>query len=161
MHIHKIASRLLTLIFATCVGVCGAQQIKLAPTSRTVYKCTVAGKVVYTDEPCLGARLIHVEPTRGMDQDSGKRRIGADINNERMREGLAEAIRPITGMDRQQLDKATRRRKLEPAASAECAKLDDSIAVAERSEHSTAASDRSRIEQKLLQERLRQKKLGC
>ena len=45
--------------------------VKLPPTSRTVYKCQEGAKTVYSDEPCLGAQRINVEPTRGLDKSSG------------------------------------------------------------------------------------------
>jgi hypothetical protein len=60
------------------------QAQKLPPVSRTVFKCQVVGKVVYTDAPCLGAQQIDVEPTRGLNQTSGQKRIGTDVMHEQI-----------------------------------------------------------------------------
>lgn len=74
--------------FAFAVGLVLACSIVLAvaafaqslpPPSRTVFKCEEAGKVVYSDSPCLGARQIDVEPTRGVNQITGKRLTGPDV----------------------------------------------------------------------------------
>jgi hypothetical protein len=74
----------------------------LPPPSRTMYKCKVNGTTTYSDMPCLGAEKLEVEPTRGVSKLSGSERIGSDVSRERWREGLAEAVRPITGMDAKQ-----------------------------------------------------------
>ncbi len=103
----------------------------LPPPSRTVFKCDVAGKVVYSDSPCLGATKIDVEPTRGANQTTGKELTGADVRRERQREGLAEAVRPITGMDAQQFNVAANRTKLTSEAQGKCRKLDTQIPAAE------------------------------
>lgn len=59
----------------------------LPPSSRTVFKCEVAGKVVYSDTPCLGASKVDVEPTRGKDakqmEVAGKRmKLSADAQGQ-------------------------------------------------------------------------------
>ena len=69
---------LICMIMASTLG--HAQ--KLSPVSRTVFKCQVAGKTVYSDSPCLGAKQIDVEPTRGLNQTSGRVRVGADVARE-------------------------------------------------------------------------------
>lgn len=65
---------------------------------RTVYKCSINGKVVYTDDPCLGAQKVDVEPTRGLNKSTGRELSGADVSRERRRETFAEGVKPITGM---------------------------------------------------------------
>lgn len=40
------------------------------------------------------------------------------------REGLANALRPLTGMNREQFDQAGRRTRLDAATQAECKRLD-------------------------------------
>jgi hypothetical protein len=126
----------------------------LPPPSRTVYKCEVAGKVVYSDSPCLGARTVDVEPTRGANQITGQRLTGQDVQRERNREQLAEAIRPITGMDTKQFDAATRRVKLSQDAQAQCKALDTQIPAAEADEAKSSGTDRKEVQVRLL--RLRQ-----
>lgn len=71
----------------------------LPQPSRTVFRCEVEGKVTYSDSPCLGARRIQIEPTRGVSKLSGSERIGNDVRVERHREIMAEALQPLTGMD--------------------------------------------------------------
>jgi len=138
-----------------------AQTQKLPPTSRTVYKCEVNKKVVYSDEPCLGAKRIDVEPTRGLDQASGKRRIGADVLREKNREAFADAVKPLTGMDAKGIQVNGRRQKLSTSAKTECVALDDQVAAAEMREKAVKSSELSEAQQELLSMRKRQRKLGC
>jgi hypothetical protein len=107
---------------------------KLAPTSRSVFKCEVAGKVAYSDSPCLGAQKIDVEPTRGLSKTSGREQVGNDVRREQHREMFADAIRPLTGMDAKQLDVQGRRMKLTTDAQGECRRLDAEIPIAEKQE---------------------------
>jgi hypothetical protein len=154
----------------TCLGislvaaaVVHAQSNKLPPASRTVYKCTVDGKVVYSDSPCLAAERLEVEPTRGMDTSTGKRARGADVRKELRDEQLADALKPLTGMNAKQLDQAGKRRKLEPQARAECAQLDSAIPASERQEGDASldATQKSAVQQRLLADRQRYRQLRC
>ena len=111
-----------------------AQTQKLPPTSRSVFKCEVAGKVVYSDAHCLGAQKIDVEPTRGLSKTSGREQVGNDVRHEQYREMFADAVRPLTGMDAKQLDAQGRRMKLTTDAQQECRRLDAEIPVAEKQE---------------------------
>ena len=61
---------------------------RLSPPSRTVFKCEVDGKVTYSDEACLGAKCLDVEPTRGLNKSSGQERVGADVRKERRNEQI-------------------------------------------------------------------------
>lgn len=92
----------------------------LPSPSRTLFKCVIGGKVSYSDSPCLGAEKIDIEPTRGVSKLSGSERIGNDVRREQHRELIAEAIRPIAGMDAKQMDIFGRRMKLTPDAPREC-----------------------------------------
>ena len=77
-------------IAVACIAVSvNAQAPKLPNPSRTVFKCQVAGKVVYSDDPCLGAQRIDVQPTRGLDKSSGRQKSGADVDREKNPWGLA------------------------------------------------------------------------
>lgn len=107
---------------------------KLPTTSRTVYKCEDGGKVHYSDAPCLGAKKIDVEPTRGLDKSSGSTRTGSDVVREKHREIFADAVRPLTGMDSKQLETAGRRQSLTSTAQKDCKWLDGEILVAEQAE---------------------------
>jgi hypothetical protein len=138
-----------------------AQTPKLPQTSRTVYKCVVDKKVVYSDEPCLGAKRIDVEPTRGLDQASGKRRIGSDVLREKNREAFADGLKPLTGMDAKALQVNGRRQKLSANAQTECLALDDQVPEAELREKAVKGSELGAVQQELLTMRKRQRKLGC
>jgi hypothetical protein len=138
-------------IGAICMTLVVASQAQsLPPPSRTVFKCEVAGKVVYSDSPCLGARKVDVEPTRGADKSTGKERVGADVSRERQREAFAEAVKPITGMNAKQFDIATNRTKLTGEAQSQCRKLDAQIPEAEADEAKAVGPDRQDAQVRLL-----------
>ncbi|NRF71417.1 DUF4124 domain-containing protein [Aquincola sp. S2] len=137
-----------------------AQPTGLRHSNGNVYRCDVDGKVTYSDEPCLGAKRVDVQPTRGLDKSSGKERTGADVARERRREGLAEALRPVTGMDAKQFDAEGRRHRLQPADKAECRWLDASIARLEASEKA-ATGEATATQRDLLSQRRRYLDLRC
>jgi len=138
-----------------------AQATKLPPPARTVYKCVINGKTTFSDEPCLGAEKINVEPTRGIDKSTGTSRKGADVHREEFKEAIAEAVKPLTGMNARELDATHRRLMLEPAARLECAQLDRHIAGGESDERAATQTQRSAVQQQLLIDRQRHRKLGC
>ncbi|MBB1073452.1 hypothetical protein HUU62_03390 [Rhodoferax sp. 4810] len=156
MHIRFLVFPLLAFM----VSAFGHAQ-SLPPVSRTVFKCQVAGKTVYSDAPCLGAKQINVEPTRGLDQTSGRRQMGADVMHERGREAFAEALRPITGMDAKQLAVQGRRNKLSSESQQECRRLDGEISTAQKDEKAAAGPDLKDVQAKLFQKRSRFRELGC
>jgi hypothetical protein len=134
---------------------------KLPPPSRTVYKCEVKGKVVYSDDPCLGAKKMEIEPTRGLNQSTGVKREGADVRREHHREGLAAALRPLTGMDAKKFDKEGRRMKLQPEAQRECRLLDRSIPAHENKERLAGIHEREAAQRELHALRVRARELKC
>jgi hypothetical protein len=136
-----------------------AQQ--LPPVSRIVFKCQVAGKTVYSDSPCLSARQIDVEPTRGLNQTSGRVRKGADVLHEQGREAFAEAVRPLTGMDAKQLAVAVRRNQLSPEAQRQCPLLDGDLSAAQQDEKTATSSDLKEVQMKLFLLRKRFQELRC
>lgn len=154
-------------LFATIVPILAA----LAPAtsfpqhlpspSRTVYKCTIAGKTAYSDEPCRGAGKLEIEPTRGINSISGRKIVGADVHREQRRETMAEAIRPLTGMDAQQFDSHGRRQKLKLAERRECAALDEAIANAENEEAQTKGDVRLAVQEQLFVMRKRFRDTRC
>ncbi len=115
------------LLFASSVAIAAG----LPAPSRTVYKCEEGKKVYYSDAPCIGAQKIDIQPTRGLNKSSGRELMGADVQRERTREQVAEAIRPITGLNAKQLDQFGRRTKLSQEAQQQCRTLDQSIPMAE------------------------------
>tara|TARA_B100001105_G_scaffold246562_1_gene230386 strand:+ start:2992 stop:3447 length:456 start_codon:yes stop_codon:yes gene_type:complete len=124
---------------------------KLPPASRTVYKCEQQGRVVYSDTPCLGAQKLDIEPTRGLDASSGRARTGADVQREKQRELVAEAVRPLSGMNSREFDRAARRTQLPAASQRACGALDESIPRLERREQQAAEGpSRQAVQRELL-----------
>ena len=133
----------------------------LPEPSRTVFKCMVAGKTVYTDEPCLAGQRVDVEPTRGLNKATGRESEGADVARERRREALAEGLRPLTGMDSKQFDIHAKRVQLSPEVRRECAQLDTEILIGESREHSADPRGRTEIQHALLVQRQQHERLKC
>lgn len=148
----------LTALFLVTIH---ASAQSLPPPAKTVFRCEEGGKVVYSDAPCFGARKIDVEPTRGVSKLSGKERIGSTVQNERLHEQIAEAVRPITGMNPQQLDTFGRRQKLSSAAQRECLRLDEEVMAAERDERVAKGPVLADIQARLFGLRKRFRELGC
>lgn len=138
-----------------------AQSVKLPPPSRTVYKCTTDGKTVYSDNPCVGAQRLDIEPTRGMDSMTGAARAGADVRRERHRETLAEAVKPLTGKDAKGFEKDRRRLQLAPTVQRECARLDGTLTAQERAEREAKPTNLQHAQQSLYVTRKRYRDLGC
>lgn len=132
-----------------------------ADSSPTVYKCSVNGKTVYSDQPCLGAVEVDVTPTRGMNKSTGVERVGADVNRERNRELMADALKPLTGMNRTQYEVHSRRYKLPAATQTECRNLDASIARLKTDEGTAKGPQLAEIQRQLLTQRTRFKSLSC
>lgn len=148
-------------VFCSLVVSTVAPAQSLPPPSRTVFKCEAAGKVVYSDSPCLGAKTVDVEPTRGADKITGKPRIGPDVQRERTREQFAEAVRPVTGLDAKQLDTAGRRLKLTADGQAQCGRLDTQIPAAEADEARATGTSRQEVQVRLLKLRQEFRDLRC
>ncbi len=158
MHIRLLIAPV--LICTSMAAMQGYAQ-KLPPTSRTVFKCQEAGKTVYSDAPCLGAKLIDVEPTRGLNKSSGRVQIGADVQHEQHREMIAEALRPLSGLDAKQLAVQGRRNQLSLQDQKECHRLDGEMSAAQQAEKIATQSDLKDVQMKLFQLRKRFRELGC
>ena len=52
------------------------------PVTRTAFKCKVDGKIVYSDEPCLGGQRIEVEPTHALDAPPRRPPVTAESQRE-------------------------------------------------------------------------------
>jgi hypothetical protein len=134
---------------------------KLPTPSRTVFKCETEGKIYYSDSPCLAATKIDVEPTRGVSKLSGNERTGSDVRHERSREDMAEALRPLTGMDAKQTEVFGRRLKLSESARLECVSLDKTIAQSEAEERKATMDSLRAVQRRLFTKRTRYRELGC
>ena len=136
-----------------------AQQ--LPPPSRTIFKCENSGKVMYSDSPCIGAKRLEIQPTRGVNQLTGIKQIGNDVAQEQYREAIATALRPLTGMDANQLNHAGRRNNLKPEIKRICKILDQEIPSLEHQERSLSGEKLSILQRDLLIKRLSFKNNGC
>lgn len=133
----------------------------LPPPSRTVFKCEAGGKVIYSDSPCLGAKKMEIEATRGVSKLSGSDRVGNDVRHERHRELIAEALKPLTGMDARQMDTYGRRLKLDPESRTECRELDDKLPRLEERERLSTGQQLAAVQRGLFTLRLRYRELDC
>jgi len=138
-----------------------AEAQSLPAPSRTVFRCEEGGKVVYSDSPCLGAKAINVAPTRGVSKLSGRERVGNDVQREVFQEQMAEAIRPLSGMNPKQYEVFGRRLKLAPEVQRECRHLDGQIPSLERAEAQASGPEFVTIQRRLFGLRSRFRELGC
>lgn len=89
-----------------------------------MYRCETAGKVGYSGSPCVGAKVIDATPNQGVDQMSGKSQKGRDVQRTEFNHALDDALRPLTGKSRDEMDVMRRRVKLPPRDQGECRELD-------------------------------------
>ncbi|MEM8511747.1 hypothetical protein RCH14_001047 [Massilia sp. MP_M2] len=137
-------------------------QAQLPAPSRTIYKCEVAGKIAYTDVPCLGAKRLDVVPARGVDKLSGTSRVGVTVAREYQQENMARALKPLLGMNEQQYATAVRRHGLDAGAQRECRALEAAIVDNERIEHQGPAREsREALAHDTLSLRQRYHELRC
>jgi len=130
----SLALHLISLLLVQLAETVHAQTVP-AP-SRTVFKCEVNSKVIYSDSPCLGAQRLDIQPSRGIDKLTGKERIGADVHQERNNEQMAKALEPILSESPEQRAMRHRRAMLKPEVRVQCNRLDQEITLAEQAERS-------------------------
>lgn len=65
------------------------------PESAPTYKCVTGGKVTYTDEPCVGAKLVDTTPTQGFGRISSRSRKGAGVRKSRRPKTAADISNPF------------------------------------------------------------------
>ena len=135
---------------------------QLPAPSRTIYKCEVAGKIAYTDVPCLGAKRLDVVPARGVDKLSGTSRVGATVAREYHQENMARIWKPLSGMNEQQYATAVRRQALDAGAQRECRALEAAIVDNERIEQLGPARESAKaLQHDTLNLRQRYHELRC
>lgn len=98
-----------------------------APAADPVYRCEQGGKVTYSNEPCVGARVVDTTPTEGLDKSSGKSRKGADVQRAQTHREQAKALEPVFGETAHQRATRHKRAQLPKSAQAECAALDSAV----------------------------------
>ncbi|WP_238347636.1 DUF4124 domain-containing protein [Comamonas piscis] len=138
--------------------VCSAAHVY---AQKPVYRCETAGRVSYSDTPCLGAQEIDATPTQGMDKMTGKSRKGQDVQRAERNAAFAEAFQPLTGMNADEYRVYQRRFKLSPADKLECARLDNRLPGLKKSVQAAAANDLAQAEVDLYKARKRFNDLNC
>lgn len=95
--------------------------------SQPIYRCEHQGKIGYSDEPCINAKVVDVLPTEGAHSLSGKRTSNARSQQEEFRKAMDNALMPITGLTHEQMKVERRRMKLPAQDKFECTWLDTKI----------------------------------
>jgi len=138
-----------------------AQTIKSPANNRIVFKCTVDGTVVYSDNPCLGAQVLNVQPTRGLNKSTGKEVTGRDVMLEKNHEAFVNAVELLTGMDLNQFDEAKRRIYMTGKQKTECVQLDNDIVSAQSHEKVASKDALPGIQSNLVNMRTKYRGSGC
>jgi hypothetical protein len=149
------AGRLWLLVAIIGVMLCSAAQ------AQAVYRCEAKGKVSYSNEPCIGATVVDTTPTQGLDKSTGVSRVGRDVQRERFKKSINEAMRPLTGMSHEEVKVFERRRKLSTGVKLECQWLDVSMPEQAAAAKRADAQSREKAETELFLSRSRFRNLGC
>lgn len=113
--------------------------------AQSVYRCETQGRIGYSHEPCVGAKVIDTTPTQGLDKSTGASRKGHDVRREELNRKLNEAMRPLTGMSHEQTKVFERRFKLPASAQAECKLLDMRLPDQEQMVRNSAQAARAEV----------------
>ena len=132
-----------------------------AHAQKPVYRCETAGKVSYSDEPCVGAKEIDATPTQGMDKMTGASRKGADVRRDEHNAVMADALKPLTGMSADQYRVYKHRFKLSPKDKAECARLDTNLPELKQRASTALSSEKARADVELYKARKQLNDLNC
>jgi hypothetical protein len=129
--------------------------------AQSVYRCETHGRVGYSHEPCVGAKVVDTTPTQGLDKSTGASRKGHDVRREEFKRSLNEAVRPLTGMSHEQTKVFERRMKLPASVQAECKLLDFQLPGRVEAVRNSAPPEKVEAEIELYQSRKRIRELGC
>jgi hypothetical protein len=128
---------------------------------KPVYRCETAGRVSYSDAPCVGAQEIDATPTQGMDKMTGKSRKGRDVQRDEYNAAMAGALQPLMGMNADEYRVYRRRFPLSPADKLECARLDNRLPALKHAVQAAAANGLAQAEVDLYKARKRFNDLNC
>lgn len=101
--------------------------INLPVLGQPIYRCEYQGRIGYSDEPCMNAKVVDVLPTEGAHSLSGKKTWNAQSQQEETRKIIDQALMPLTGLTHEQMKVERRRMKLSAPDKFECAWLDQNI----------------------------------
>jgi hypothetical protein len=132
-----------------------------ASAAPPVYRCETAGKVSYSDSPCVGAKVIDATPNQGVDQMSGKSRKGRDVQRTELNHAFDNALRPLTGKSRDQMDVMRQRIKLPARDQGECRQLDIRLPELEAATLRDTGASKAKADVDLYQTRKRYFDLKC
>lgn len=143
------------------VGCAALWCICATASAQTVYRCEHSGSVVYSHEPCLGAKAVETTPTQGLDKSSGTSRKGADVRASESNRAMADALRPIFRETPEQREKRHWRMKLLPEEKLECNALDLRLTTQATSIRTVDPGSKAQAEAELLKTRSRFRQLRC
>jgi hypothetical protein len=139
----------------------GLAFVALTSVAQTVYKCESKGSVLYSHEPCIGAKAVDTTATQGLDKSSGQSRKGADVRKIEQNKAMAEALQPLFGETPAQREVRHRRFKLPPAEKLECERLDARLLAQEAGVRNAGKADSATAEVVLFESRKRFRELRC
>jgi BMFP domain-containing protein YqiC len=132
-----------------------------ASAAPPVYRCETSGKVSYSDSPCVGAKVIDATPNQGVDQMSGKSRKGRDVQRTELNHAFDDALRPLTGKSRDEMDVMRRRVGLPARDQGKCRQLDARLPELEAATRRDTGASKARTDIDLYQARKRYFDLKC
>lgn len=133
----------------------------LSVQAQAVYRCDVNGRVAYSHEPCVGARVVDTTPTQGLDKSTGTSLKGRDVRKEELDRALNEALRPLSRMSHEEAKAFARRTKLSASAQAECKWLDATMPGQEQKVQEAAPTEKAEANLQLYESRKRFRELNC
>jgi hypothetical protein len=157
---YSILAISIGLFFIAEFHMFNAYSQSLPTASRTIFKCENGGKIVYSDNPCLGAKVLNIQPSRGLNKSTGRIATGADVHREQIQEMYADAIRPLSGLNRDQYKTVHHRVNLSQESKNRCAYLDKQIPIA-ASETFPNVPEKTISDQILLELRMQFRDLRC
>jgi hypothetical protein len=135
--------------------------VTLASAAQPVYRCETAGKVSYSDSPCVGAQVIDATPNEGVDKMSGKSRKSSALQRTELNRAMDDALKPLTGKSRDEMDVLRHRVRLSSQEQMECARLDRQLPSLESDTQTRDTKTKAEADVRLYQTRKRYFDLKC
>jgi hypothetical protein len=126
----------------------------------TVYRCETNGKVNNSDAPRLGAEVIDVTPTQGVDKMACRSSKGKEVQREEFHRTLDTVTRPLHGLSHYEMELRRRRYKLSSTDQFEAPRW-AAAATAGRTSLEDRRSDQGQADVALYQVRRRAFDLKC